>query len=136
MDGLLHVGKWPRTDAFVYATSSCDNVKAFHTLGQRYGIPAFGMERPYHPFTPRAMEHWREEHKRLIAFLEEKTGKKLDYDRLKETVRLSYRLTEVALEIDDLVPMSDADVRRMLRRRAAGASTDVEPRRPWTSWNR
>jgi benzoyl-CoA reductase/2-hydroxyglutaryl-CoA dehydratase subunit BcrC/BadD/HgdB len=102
MDGLLHVGKWPKTDAFVYATSSCDNVKSFHTLGRRYGIPDFGMERPYHPFTPRAMEHWREEHKRLIAFLEERTGKKMDYDRLKETVRLSYRLTELALDIDDL----------------------------------
>ena len=103
MDGLLHAGKWPHTDFFVYATSSCDNVKAFHTLGRRYGIPDFGLERPYYPFTPRAMEHWRNEHKRLIAFLEEQTGKKLDYDRLKETVRLSYRLTEVALEIDDLV---------------------------------
>ena len=102
MDGLMHVGKWPKTDAFVYATSSCDNVKAFHTLGRRYGIPDFGMERPYKPFTPRAMEHWRNEHKRLIAFLEEKTGKKMDYDRLKETVRLSYRLTELALEIDTL----------------------------------
>lgn len=103
MDGLMHAGKWPHTDMFVYATSSCDNVKAFHTLGRRYGIPDFGLERPYYPFTPRAMEHWRNEHKRLIAFLEEKTGKKLDYDRLKETVRLSYSLTEVALEIDDLV---------------------------------
>ena len=103
MDGLMHAGKWPKTDAFIYATSSCDNVKAFHTLGRRYGIPDFGMERPYHPYTPHAMEHWKNEHKRLIAFLEEKTGKKLDYDRLKQTVRLSYRLTELSLEIDDLV---------------------------------
>jgi len=39
----------------------------------------------------------------VIAFLEEQTGKKLDYDRLKETVRLSYRLTELVLEVDKLV---------------------------------
>ncbi len=103
MDGLLHAGKWPHTDMFIYATSSCDNVKAFHTLGRRYGIPDFGMERPYYPYTPQAMGHWKNEHKRLIAFLEEQTGKKLDYDRLKETVRLSYRLTELSLEIDGLV---------------------------------
>jgi benzoyl-CoA reductase/2-hydroxyglutaryl-CoA dehydratase subunit BcrC/BadD/HgdB len=102
MDGLMHVGKWPKTDAMIYATSSCDNVKAFHTLGRRYGIPDFGMERPYLPFTPRAMAHWREEHLRLIAFLEKLTGKKLDYDRLKETMRLSHRLTELALDIDTL----------------------------------
>ncbi len=103
MDGLLHAGKWPHTDMFVYATSSCDNVKAFHTLGRRYGIPSFGMERPYYPFTPHAMEHWKNEHKRLIAFLEEQTGKRMDYDRLNETLRLSYRLTEIACEIDKLV---------------------------------
>jgi benzoyl-CoA reductase/2-hydroxyglutaryl-CoA dehydratase subunit BcrC/BadD/HgdB len=103
MDGLMHVGKWPRTDFMLYATSSCDNVKAFHTLGRRYGIPSFGMERPHYPFTSRAMDYWKNEHKRLIAFLEEQTGKKMDYDRLKETVRLSYRLTELSLDIDRLV---------------------------------
>jgi benzoyl-CoA reductase/2-hydroxyglutaryl-CoA dehydratase subunit BcrC/BadD/HgdB len=102
MDGLMHVGKWPKTDAMIYATSSCDNVKAFHTLGRRYNIPDFGMERPYLPFTPRAMAHWRAEHLRLIDFLEKLTGKKLDYDRLKETMRLSKRLTELALDIDSL----------------------------------
>jgi benzoyl-CoA reductase/2-hydroxyglutaryl-CoA dehydratase subunit BcrC/BadD/HgdB len=103
MDGLLHAGKWPHTDMFVYATSSCDNVKSFHTLGRRYGIPDFGLERPYLPWTPHAMEFWKNEHKRLIAFLEEHTGKKLDYDRLKETVRLSYRLTELTLDIEELI---------------------------------
>jgi benzoyl-CoA reductase subunit B len=102
MDGLMHAGMWPKTDFMLYATSSCDNVKAYHTLGRRYGIPSFGMERPYLPYTPKALEHWKNEHKRLIAFLEEKTGKKLDYDRLKETVRLSYRLTELSLDIDRL----------------------------------
>jgi len=61
------------------------------------------MERPYYPYTPRAMEQWKNEHKRLIAWLEEKTGKKMDYDRLKETVRLSYKLTKLAIEIDKLV---------------------------------
>jgi benzoyl-CoA reductase/2-hydroxyglutaryl-CoA dehydratase subunit BcrC/BadD/HgdB len=103
MDGLLHAGKWPRTDFMLYATSSCDNVKGYYTLGRRYGIPSFGMERPYFPYTPKALEYWKNEHKRLITFLEEQTGKKLDYDRLKETVRLSYRLTELVLEIDKLV---------------------------------
>lgn len=103
MDGLLHAGKWPKTDFFLYGTASCDNVKAFHTLGRRYDIPSFGMERPYMPYTRQAMTHWKNEHGRLIAFLEEKTGKKMDYDRLKETIRLSYRLTELTLDIEKLV---------------------------------
>jgi benzoyl-CoA reductase/2-hydroxyglutaryl-CoA dehydratase subunit BcrC/BadD/HgdB len=103
MDGLMHAGKWPRSDFFLYATSCCDNVKAFHTLGRRYGIPSFGLERSYFPYTTYAMEHWKNEYKRLIAFLEEQTGKKMDYDRLKEVVARSYRLTELHLEIDKLV---------------------------------
>ena len=76
------------SDFFLYATACCDNVKAFHTLGRRYGIPSFGMERSYHPYTAHAMEHWKNEYKRLIAFLEEQTGTKMDYDRLKEVVAL------------------------------------------------
>jgi benzoyl-CoA reductase/2-hydroxyglutaryl-CoA dehydratase subunit BcrC/BadD/HgdB len=103
MDGLMHAGKWPRSDFFLYATSCCDNVKSFHTLGRRYGIPSFGLERSYFPYTTHAMEHWKNEYKRLIAFLEEQTGKKMDYDRLKEVVARSYRLTELHLEIDKLV---------------------------------
>ena len=103
MDGLLEAGAWPHTDMFLYGTASCDNVKAFHTLGRRYNIPSFGLERPYRPWTPQSMEHWKNEHKRLIEFLENQTGKKMDYDRLKETVRLSYRLTELSLEIEELV---------------------------------
>jgi benzoyl-CoA reductase/2-hydroxyglutaryl-CoA dehydratase subunit BcrC/BadD/HgdB len=103
MDGLMHSGNWPRTDFFLYASSVCDNVKAFHTLGRRYGIPSYGLERSYYPYTEHAMEHWKNEYKRLIAWLEEQTGQKMDYDRLKETVALSYRLTELHLEIDSLV---------------------------------
>jgi benzoyl-CoA reductase/2-hydroxyglutaryl-CoA dehydratase subunit BcrC/BadD/HgdB len=103
MDGLMHAGKWPRSDMFLYAASVCDNVKSFHTLGRRYGIPSFGLERSYLPYTAHAIEFWKNEYKRLIAFLEEQTGKKMDYDRLKETVRLSYRLTELHIEIDKLV---------------------------------
>jgi benzoyl-CoA reductase/2-hydroxyglutaryl-CoA dehydratase subunit BcrC/BadD/HgdB len=103
MDGLMHAGKWPRSDFFLYATSCCDNVKSFHTLGRRYGIPSFGLERSYFPYTTHAMEHWKNEYKRLIAFLEEQTGQKMDYDRLKEVVARSYRLTELHLEIDKLV---------------------------------
>jgi benzoyl-CoA reductase/2-hydroxyglutaryl-CoA dehydratase subunit BcrC/BadD/HgdB len=103
LDGLMHVGKWPKTDFMLYATSSCDNVKGYYTLGRRYGIPSFGMERPYYPYTSKSLEHWKNEHKRLITFLEEQTGKKMDYDRLKEVVALSYRLTELTLEIDKLV---------------------------------
>jgi len=41
MDGLMHAGKWPRSDFFLYATSVCDNVKAFQvTLSRATVSPA------------------------------------------------------------------------------------------------
>jgi len=117
MDGLMHVGKWPRSDMFLYAASVCDNVKAFHTLGRRYGIPSFGLERSFLPYTAHAIEFWKNEYKRLIAFLEEQTGKKMDYDRLKDVVAKSYRLTELHLEIDKLVASVPCPLSRNASRR-------------------
>ena len=59
MDGLMHAGKWPKTDLLLYASSSCDNVKGWHTLGRRYGIPSFGMERTDRPCRPRRWSNGR-----------------------------------------------------------------------------
>ena len=135
MDGLMHAGKWPRTDFYLYATSVCDNVKAFHTLGRRYGIPSFGLERSYYPYTAHAMEHWKNEYKRYIAFLEEQTGTKMDYDRLKEVVARSYRLTELHLEIDELVAHVPTSVvpRMLLQARSWRSACCPAPSRPSTS---
>ena len=41
MDGLLEAGKWPHTDFFLYATSSCDNVKAIPHAGPALRHPGF-----------------------------------------------------------------------------------------------
>jgi benzoyl-CoA reductase subunit B len=60
------------------------------------------MDRPYKLFTPQAQAYWKKEHEELIKFLEQHTGKKMDYDQLKEVTRLSYEATKIYLEINDL----------------------------------
>jgi hypothetical protein len=42
-------------------------LKAFHTLGRRYGIPSYGMERSYYPYTAHAMECWKNEYKKQMT---------------------------------------------------------------------
>jgi benzoyl-CoA reductase/2-hydroxyglutaryl-CoA dehydratase subunit BcrC/BadD/HgdB len=66
------------------------------------GVPSFGMDRPYKLFTPQAQAYWKKEHEEFIKFLEKHTGKKMDYDHLKEVARLSYEATKVYREVNDL----------------------------------
>ena len=57
MDGLMHVGSGQQRSSSTppprATTSGVPHARS------ALGIPNFGIERPYHPFTPRAMEHWR-----------------------------------------------------------------------------
>jgi benzoyl-CoA reductase/2-hydroxyglutaryl-CoA dehydratase subunit BcrC/BadD/HgdB len=65
------------------------------------------MDRPYKIFHDHTVAYWKKQHEELIAFLEQHSGKKMDYGRLKEAVDLSYRATRLSLEIDgfsDMVP--------------------------------
>jgi benzoyl-CoA reductase/2-hydroxyglutaryl-CoA dehydratase subunit BcrC/BadD/HgdB len=94
---------FPHPDLVVFSSSVCDNMpKALENLAQRFNVPYYGMDRPYTLFASQSMDYWRKEHEKLITFLEEQTGRKMDYDRLKEVVSLSYRCTELCLEIDEL----------------------------------
>jgi hypothetical protein len=66
------------------------------------GIPSFGLDLPHGIFTPQGMEYWLREHQALIRFLEERTGRSMDYDHLKEVVRLSCHATRLYVEINEL----------------------------------
>jgi benzoyl-CoA reductase subunit B len=101
--GMVEAGAWPTPDFVVYSSSPCDQAPKGQEMAARYmGVPSFGLDRPHRIFTPQAMEYWIKEHKALIRFLEEQTGRKTDYDHLKEVVRLSYRATQVYMEINEL----------------------------------
>ena len=103
MDGLMHAGKWPHTDFLLYATSSATTSRPSTRWAGATASPVSAWSGPTTRTRPMRWSTGRTSTSGLIAFLEEQTGKKMDYDRLKETVRLSYRLTELHLEIDKLV---------------------------------
>jgi benzoyl-CoA reductase/2-hydroxyglutaryl-CoA dehydratase subunit BcrC/BadD/HgdB len=104
MNGMLLAGTAPRYDLAAWHGSSCDNTPYCLTnVARIQNVPTFFMDRPYKMFADHSMAYWRKQHEQLIAFLEEQTGRKMDYDRLKEAVDLSYRCTQLCLEIDRLV---------------------------------
>ena len=108
MDGLLLAGVAPKFDLAAWHGSSCDSTPwCLQNVAKTQNIPTFFMDRPYKIFANHTVAYWKKQHEELIAFLEQRSGKKMDYDRLKEAVDLSYRTTQLCLEIDrfsDMVP--------------------------------
>jgi benzoyl-CoA reductase/2-hydroxyglutaryl-CoA dehydratase subunit BcrC/BadD/HgdB len=106
MDGLLLAGVAPKADLVAWHGSSCDNTPAaMLNIAKAQSLPTFFMDRPYKIFSEHTVAYWKKQHEELIAFLEKHSGKKMDYDRLKKTVDLSYRCTQLCLEIDRFVEM-------------------------------
>jgi len=92
----------PKPNFFVYTSQACDNTpKSGEGMAEIYGVPFYLLDRPYN-FTPENFAYYVEEIRGLIEFLEEQTGRRLDYDRLKEVVMRSWRVTELCLEINQL----------------------------------
>jgi benzoyl-CoA reductase/2-hydroxyglutaryl-CoA dehydratase subunit BcrC/BadD/HgdB len=108
MDGLLLSGALPEIDLCAWHGSSCDNTPAcLQNVARTRNVPTFFMDRPYKIFHEHTAAYWKKQHQELIEFLEIHSGRKMDYDRLKEAVDLSYRCTQLCLEIDrfsELVP--------------------------------
>ncbi|MBI2877348.1 MAG: 2-hydroxyacyl-CoA dehydratase [Candidatus Tectomicrobia bacterium] len=101
-DAMAMTGTFLHSDSFVFSNLVCDNTpKGGESMAQLLKAPAYCLDRPYRLTEPH-MAYWKEELEGLVSFLEEQTGRKMDYDRLQETVRLSYRATELCQEINEL----------------------------------
>ena len=101
--GGTEVGASPLPDFVVYSSSACDPArKTRNTEARAMDVPCFGLDRPCKIFTPQSIDYWLKEHLALIQFLEERTGRSMDYDYLKEVAKLSFRATQVYLEINEL----------------------------------
>lgn len=98
------LGGLPEPDLLISPGGGCIPVmKIFHALERRFpnarvfraDLPQVALEDicPYH------VDYAVSELKRLISFLEDATGRRLDYDRLREVVRVSDRACELWDEI-------------------------------------
>jgi len=103
MDGMCQAGIAPKGTMATWHGSSCDNTpKALVNLSRTQNIPTYFMDRPYKLFTKHGLAYWRKQNEEFIAFCEQITGKKMDYDRLKENVKLSWEATKLCQEIEQL----------------------------------
>jgi len=101
-DAMTIERAYPQPDVFVFSSQTCDNTpKSGKGMAELYKSPCYFLDRPY-TYTERTLNYWVQECQDLIRFLEEQTGRKMDYDRLKEVVRKSYRATELCIETNEL----------------------------------
>jgi benzoyl-CoA reductase/2-hydroxyglutaryl-CoA dehydratase subunit BcrC/BadD/HgdB len=102
MIGELIGGSIPRPDFITWASQPCDSIKVGYYIAKYLtGVPMFFIDSPQWD-TPECLDYYAHQVRQLIVFLEEQTGRKLDWDRLKEVVEESNRAVEYIIELNEL----------------------------------
>jgi benzoyl-CoA reductase/2-hydroxyglutaryl-CoA dehydratase subunit BcrC/BadD/HgdB len=97
--GLAVSGMAPDPDMIVSTAHVCDaGLKTYENFAKYYKKPSYTLDRAY-GYDKDSVEFYKEEIRGLIAFLEEETGRSLDYDRLTECCKLSHESFRLWLDI-------------------------------------
>ncbi|MCX5999449.1 MAG: 2-hydroxyacyl-CoA dehydratase family protein, partial [Chloroflexi bacterium] len=112
--GAILAGDLPKPDIIIQASHPCDsNLATYPVMSEYFGSSYFCIDVPYFR-NDAALDYVADELRRLVAFLEEKTGRKLDVDRLKQAMEYSNQAHEYILKLAELrqsvpCPYSSAD---------------------------
>ncbi len=102
MLGALLEGEMPRADFIVTASAPCDSSRIGYQMFERLiDCPVLRLDAPVDN-SPEAHTYYARELRKLIGFLEEQTGRKLDLDRLREVCEESNRAIRALLELFEL----------------------------------
>jgi hypothetical protein len=83
---------------------ACDGqMIGFQLIGRELNAPSFQVDVPHHFKSEKAVDYYVQQLKDMIAFLEEHTPGRMDWDRLKHIMEKRNRMQELALEIWDML---------------------------------
>ncbi|MFW6125712.1 MAG: 2-hydroxyacyl-CoA dehydratase subunit D [Chloroflexota bacterium] len=101
--GSVLRGTVPPPSLIAVAAMPCQSAYiTYQAVAELTGAPLYVCDIPYYLDEEGALDHWVNQYRGLIAFLEERTGRKMDYDRLREVVDESNRCVELWLEAFEL----------------------------------
>jgi benzoyl-CoA reductase subunit B len=131
--GAALAGDIPMPNMIVHSSHPCDSALAtFPPIAEYLGVPHFCIDMPYWT-DERTFRYLENELWDLVSFLEEKTNRKLDLDRLKEVAKYSSKAHEYIRKYNELrqaipCPLSGKDLLadRSTFRRMAGTPLLVE----------
>jgi benzoyl-CoA reductase/2-hydroxyglutaryl-CoA dehydratase subunit BcrC/BadD/HgdB len=96
--GAIHLGLYPEPACCVGINTPCDaQVMATQVMAELTGAPFFLVDVPYYA-DDSTVRHVAAQLAELIPFLERHTGRRLDFDRLREVCDLSNQMTEAIWE--------------------------------------
>jgi benzoyl-CoA reductase/2-hydroxyglutaryl-CoA dehydratase subunit BcrC/BadD/HgdB len=97
MDGLL-----PEPDVLIGASIPCNGgVKALKRIGEIFNKDVFILNIPIE-ITPDSIDYLTDQYKEMIEYVENETGRKLDYDKLKKTIKYNNQAREYLIEANNL----------------------------------
>jgi len=92
-------GVLPKPDVFVDIGCVCDAFSSSTGIASDlYGVECFKVDAPYYN-DEKSIEYLANEYKELIQFLEQKSGRKMDWDRLVEMLHNSQKMIDLAREV-------------------------------------
>lgn len=100
--GIFALEALPHPDIILWSNLICDNTaKCGELMMELSGSPGFFLDNPFQD-SPGEMDYLTGELEDMVHFLEEKSGKKMDWDRLSEMVALTEEEIELHREISEL----------------------------------
>ena len=88
--GLVLSGDVALPDIMVIPSNPCDsNLSIYPAIAGYADFPCYVIFTPYFYLNERSIEYITNEWRKLVSILEEKTGRKLDLDRLRQVIRYS-----------------------------------------------
>jgi len=108
MVGATLCGDLPLPTAIAHIAQPCDSTMVLYAvLAERLGIPIFAVDMPNIPTRrdERVTQYVADETERMVAFLEEHTGKKLEDEKLREVMEYSNIASEYNLKVNELTKM-------------------------------
>ena len=109
--GAIMKNEVPEPDCLLFGSQPCDSTNILYQVIEKfYNLPTYILDVPYwsyeedNPFyDERVIPYFTEQVKGIFPWLEKVTGKKFDYDRLVQTIELSNKARELALELNELM---------------------------------
>ncbi len=97
MDGLL-----PKPDVLIGASIPCNGgVKALKRIGEIFNKEVFILNIPIE-VTTKSIDYLTEQFEQMIEYVENETGRKLDYEKLKKSIRYNNEAREYLIELNNL----------------------------------
>ena len=102
--GIALKGEMPPVRAAVASNLPCDGGMASYNLIEReMKVPMYRLDIPYNFYDRRAEDYFIGEIRDMIAWLEEQTGRRMDWERLRSICDERNRMAELELELWETV---------------------------------